>query len=81
MFSVSAEYGISADCGRASWDEAKIEVRLSSASIGYRVDWARALSEHDVTVRVSDWMLSVGANLTLNLHLDLETDVDGKISY
>ena len=54
---------------------------FESASIGYRVGWARALSEHDVTVRVSDWMLSVGANLTLNLHLDLESDVDGKLSY
>jgi len=45
--------------------------------IGYRVGWARALSEYYVTVRVSDWMLSVRTNLTLNLHLDLETDVDG----
>ena len=54
---------------------------FKSASIGYRVDWAWALSEHDVTVRGSDWMLSVGANLTLNLHLDLEIDVDGPLSY
>jgi len=50
---------------------------LSSVLIGYRVGWARALSEYYVTVRVSDWMLSVRTNLTLNLHLDLETDVDG----
>jgi hypothetical protein len=64
------EYEISADCGRASWDEAKIEVRLS-----------RRRSELDVTVRVGDWMLSACANLTLNLHLDLGIDVDGKLSY
>jgi hypothetical protein len=50
-------------------------------SIGYRVGWARAHSELDVTVRVGDWMLSACANLTLNLHLDLGIDVDGKLSY